>query len=69
MYIQDLADHDADAVLVFVGCKRCSYTVSSICTKIFVDKCEDFVLKVCMRCFVGNVKSGLVAGWGVCVCV
>ena len=45
--IQDLTDHDADAVLVFVGCKRCSYTVSSICTKIFVDKCEDFILKVC----------------------
>ena len=43
---KELSDHDPSSVLVFVGCKKCDYNVTSICTKIFVEKCEDFVLRL-----------------------
>jgi hypothetical protein len=37
---------DHDAVLVFTGCKDCEFNVESHCTKIFVESCTDFVLRV-----------------------
>ena len=35
-----------DEVITFSGCKNCDYTISTTCTKIFVERCEDFVLRV-----------------------
>lgn len=43
---KELSDHDPQSVLVFVGCKKCDYNVTAMCTKIFVEKCEDFVLRL-----------------------
>lgn len=39
----DVAD---DEVLSFSGCKNCEYTVNARCTKIFIDHCEDFILRL-----------------------
>ena len=44
--VLDASNIDPDAVLVFSGCKQCEYTVTSLCTKIFVESCEDLVLKL-----------------------
>jgi len=33
-----------DEVISFCGCKRCQYTVNARCVKIFVERCEDFIL-------------------------
>jgi len=35
-----------DEVISFSGCKNCEYTVSARCVKIFVDHCEDFLLRL-----------------------
>jgi len=39
----DVAD---DEVISFSHCKKCEYTVTGRCTKIFVDHCEDFLLRL-----------------------
>jgi hypothetical protein len=33
-----------DEVISFYGCKNCEYTVNARCTKIFVERCEEFIL-------------------------
>lgn len=39
----DVAD---DEVVSFSGCKNCEYTIKGRCTKVFVEHCEDFTLRV-----------------------
>jgi len=35
-----------DDVVSFTGCKNCEYTIDTRCTKVFVERCEDLVLRV-----------------------
>ena len=39
-------DVAADEVIMFSGCKQCEYTISATCVKVFVERCEDFVLRI-----------------------
>eukprot|EP00928_Gymnodinium_smaydae_P071722 TRINITY_DN55226_c0_g1_i1.p1 TRINITY_DN55226_c0_g1~~TRINITY_DN55226_c0_g1_i1.p1 ORF type:complete len:378 (-),score=81.52 TRINITY_DN55226_c0_g1_i1:151-1284(-) len=36
----------ADEVISFCGCKNCDFTISTMCTKVFVERCEDFILRI-----------------------
>lgn len=35
-----------DEVVTFAGCKDCDYTLSARCTKVFVEHCENFMLRL-----------------------
>jgi hypothetical protein len=39
-------DVNADDVIMFSGCKQCDYSITTTCVKVFVERCEDFVLRV-----------------------
>lgn len=53
------ADVASDVVLVFSNCQRCSYTVdaSVVCTKIFVERCTDFTLKVAGKVVTQTIEA------------
>lgn len=39
-------DVKLDEVISFSGCKDCEYTVTAGCTKIFIEHCENFILRL-----------------------
>lgn len=44
--VQIIDDYEHRATLVFQGCKDCDYTLSEICTKVFIQDCENLTLKI-----------------------
>eukprot|EP00931_Biecheleriopsis_adriatica_P077381 TRINITY_DN50963_c0_g1_i1.p1 TRINITY_DN50963_c0_g1~~TRINITY_DN50963_c0_g1_i1.p1 ORF type:complete len:392 (+),score=127.82 TRINITY_DN50963_c0_g1_i1:25-1176(+) len=39
-------DVNLDEVITFSGCKNCEFTVTAGCTKLFVEHCENFILRL-----------------------
>jgi hypothetical protein len=35
-----------DEIVIFSGCRNCEYTITTTCTKVFIEDCQDFVLKL-----------------------
>jgi len=42
----DESEVQPDEVISFSGCKNCEYTIDARCTKIFVERCENFLLRL-----------------------
>lgn len=42
----DDSEVNPDEVISFSGCKDCDYTVTAMCTKIFVERCENLILRL-----------------------